>query len=146
MGPSRRSSPITCRENAEELWRQRSCALFNFSFSAITSFTLIFPLHFHILLCSCTERWEKFPHIICSVLHASGSRFFFFFAEAGSHFISLIISLSTTSHEGISNKYFLPFVVGSFFRSASYSPIFYIPSARYNNGSTINFCGTQRVT
>ena len=130
MGPSLRPSPITCRANAEEFWRQRSYALFNFSFSAITSFTLILSLYFHILLCSCTERWEKFPHIISSVLLASGSPFFFFlFAEAGSHFISLIIFLSTTSHEGISNKYFLPFVVGLFFRSASYSRIFYIPSA-----------------
>ena len=139
MGPSQRSSPITCRANVGKLWSQRSYALFNFSFSAITSFTLIFSLHFHILLCSCTERWEKLPHIIYFVLHAY--RFGFSLslsAKAGSHFISLIISLSTTSHKWISNKYFLPFVVGLFFRSASYSPIFYI-------GSAINFCGTQWV-
>ena len=32
-------------------------------------------------------------------------------------------------HKEIANKYFLPFVVGLFFRSALYSPIFYIPSA-----------------
>ena len=86
--------------------------------------------HFHILLCSGTERWEKFPHImLCSSRNWVQYFYFFSSAEAGSHFISLIISLSTTSHEGISNKYFLPFVVGLFFRSASYSPIFYIPSA-----------------
>ena len=69
-----------------------------------------------ILLCS-SRIWVRFFF------------FFFFFDEAGYHFISLIISLSTTSHKEIANKFFLPFVVGLFFRSALYSPIFYIPSA-----------------
>ena len=101
----------------------------NFSFNAITSFTLISSLHFHILLCSASERWEKSAHIALFFTHLGPVLFFyFFFAEAGSHFISLIISLSTTSHKEIANKYFLLFVVGLFFRSASYSPIFYIPS------------------
>ena len=92
----------------------------NFSFNAITSFTLISSLHFsHIALFSFRKVRKVCSY--CSVLHASGSVFIlFFFAEAGSHFISLIISLSTTSHKEIANKYF----VGLFFRSASYSPIF----------------------
>ena len=144
MGPAEGQVPL----DAEKLWSQRSYALFNFSFSAITSFTLIFSLslsHIALFLYRKVRKVSSY-HLLCSSRIWVQVFFFFSFAEADSHFISLIISLSTTSHEGISNKYFLPFVVGSFFRSASYSPIFYIPSARYNNGSTINFCGTQRVT
>ena len=108
------------------------------------SFSL-FTSHIALFLYRKVRKVSSY-HPLCSSRIWVQFFFFFFFAEAGSHFISLIISLSTTSHEGISNKYFLPFVVGLFFRFASYSPIFYIPSARYNNGSTINFCGTQRVT
>ena len=107
------------------------------------------PLHYSISALAPSPHslsFSLFTFTYCSVLVPKGEKsflissalffthlgpvfFFFFFAEAGSHFISLIISLSTTSHKGISNKYFLPFVVGLFFRSASYSPIFYIPSA-----------------
>ena len=41
--------------------------------------------------------------------------FLFFFYEAGS---SSGLGLGSGSHKGISNKYFLPFVVGFFFRFA----------------------------
>ena len=115
---------------------QRSYILFMFSFSAITlflSFALIFFSSLSlILLCSCTERWEKISsyHLLCSSrIWVRLFFIFYFFAEAGSDFISLIISSSTTSHKGISNKYFLPFVVGLFFRTDWYSLIYYIPSA-----------------
>ena len=135
MGPSRRSSPITCRANAEKLWSQRS-----YSISALVQspHLLSFSL-FTFAYCSIPVPKGEKSFLKSSALfftHLGPIFLFFFFAEAGSHFISLIISLSTTSHKGISNKNFLPFVVGLFFRSASYSPIFYTCSA-------INFCGTQ---
>ena len=125
VGPSRRTSPIHAGQVQRTYGANDHMHYSNFNFNAITSFTLISPLHFHILLCSASERREKFAYIALFFTHLGPVLFFyFFFAEAGSHFISLIISLSTTSHKEIANKYFLLFVVGLFFRSASYSPIF----------------------
>ena len=119
MGPSRRSSPISCRASAENLRSQRSHALFQFQLKCNH---LISSLHFHILLCSSSERCEKFAHIALFFTHL-GPVFFFFFFLCRSWFSFYkfdYISLSTTSHKEIANKYF----VGLFFRSASYSPIF----------------------
>ena len=126
------------------------------------------PMHYSISALAPSPHslsFSLFTFTYCSVLVPKGEKsflissalffthlgpgcfFFFFFAEAGSHFISLIISLSTTSHKGISNKYFLPLLLVYFsdllhiHRSSTFLQL--LSLARYNNGSTINFCGTQ---
>ena len=110
----------------------------NLSFNAITSFTLISTLHFHILLCSCTERWEKFAHIALFFTHLGPDLFFiFFFAEAGSHFISLIISLSTTTHKEIANNYF--FTLCCWFIFQTFFAIIFVGQSEWHKAEFLNW-------
>ena len=141
MGPSRRSSPIPYRASAENLRSQRSHALFQFQSHLIHSHFLSSRSHIALFIFRKVRKVCSY----CSVLHASGSGFIFYFifAEAGSHFISLITYLSLPLHIRKLLTNILLVYFSDLLHIHRSSRIWVGKIAVLYTCSAINFCGIQ---